>query len=116
MNYTAIAKSAKVAIKDAGREVVFYTPASTGGYSDTGEPLADVARAESIGVGVKLGYRIAEIDGQAIQAGDARVLYSGVTPLVGMNVDLDGQTWQVVQSNPLNPAGIVLLYTVQIRR
>lgn len=115
MNYTKLAATALKLIKANGRAVTFYTPSTTGGYDVNGDPIAGTARVEKLGHGVKLNYKMQEYNASILK-GDCYLLYSGEKPNIQMQIDLDGDTWQAVNVDPLEPDGTTLLYTVQLRR
>jgi len=115
MNYTKLAATALKLIKNAGRPVTFYTTGTTGGYDVNGDPIADSPGVTKGGYGVKLGYKTREYN-EFILRGDSYLIYSGEKPEIQMLIDLDGTTWQVVNVDPLEPAGTNLLYKVQLRR
>ena len=71
------------------------------------------------GVGVLLEYADATIDGTLIQRGDRKVLLSsiGVTaPIPGDRVFFAGATFNIVPPvKAVEPAGVVVLYELQVR-
>lgn len=116
MDYPQIATDALEAIKDAGRAVQFYTPASGDVYDPvTGTWSAGSAASTIDGYGVKLNYKSYEFN-ELVQSGDVKLLYSGEAPAIGQQIDLDSETWRVMNTNPLAPDGTILLYKVQLRR
>lgn len=71
------------------------------------------------GTGVKLDYQQDEIDGTLIRRGDQRVYMApdlAVTPRTGDTLTIGGESWQVIESRPLAPAGAVVLHDVQVRK
>lgn len=63
-------------------------------------------------------YAAKEIDGTLIQRGDCKLLLPGVAPkpLVGDTITLGGTVWHLVNVATEQPAGIPILYTIQVRR
>lgn len=58
------------------------------------------------------------IDGTRILQSDQRVYLDpliGVTPQVSDTLTIGSEIYSVVDSRPLNPAGVVVLHDVQIR-
>lgn len=115
MNYVKSAATALKLIKANGRAVTFYTTGTTGGYDINGDPIADSPGIQKAGYGVKLNYKTQEYN-NFILRGDCYLLYSGEEPAIQMQIDLDGNTWQAVNIDPLEPDGTNLLYKVQLRR
>ena len=67
-------------------------------------------------VGVRTDYQPAEVDGELIQGGDVRIVFTDETPLmIGDLVDIDGSAFRVVKPNPVKPASLVLCYRAQLR-
>lgn len=116
INYTGLAATAQKLIKNAGRAVQFYTPASGEVYDPISGTTSPGTPAVYIdGFGVKLSYKHFEFN-ELVQAGDAKLIYSGTKPSIGQYIDLDGETWRAQDVKPLEPAGTNLMYTVQLRR
>lgn len=105
-------------IKKFGAPVTLTKAGNTGGYDENGNVIPSTPNVTVTGDGVKLDYEQDEIDGTNIVAGDCYLLLgsaSGV-PLVGMTVPIGGVTWRVMKCSPLDPAGIVVMYTLQLRQ
>ncbi|MEX0469914.1 hypothetical protein V6X73_09265 [Spiribacter sp. 390] len=64
---------------------------------------------------VWLSFNKDEIDGSLIQEGDARLLISGEVK-VGDEVDREGSTWRIVNTNPLYPADTLVYTEAQARQ
>jgi len=56
-------------------------------------------------------------DGTLVQQGDKRLLVStaGETPTQADRIRLDDIDYEIVQSDPLNPGGTVLMFEIQAR-
>lgn len=118
MSYADNKALASRLIIEKGQPVTFIKKGSTGGFDASGdqvaaEPEPDI---EISGNGVKLSYKIAEIDEEVILTGDAKLLYSGEAPKIGMSAVIDGETWGIKHVKPLQPAGLVIMYTLQLRK
>lgn len=66
---------------------------------------------------VFLGYQQRDIDGTVIRAGDQRVLMApnAPRPITGDAVVIDDQVLGVVAVEVVEPAGVALLYKIQVR-
>lgn len=98
-------------------------------YADPGTPAASAPNRppvrEPYTQGVKavfLNIEDEDIDGILVKAGDMKVLVSPLTakmrPLLTGTItrDAEGEVWSIVKLKTLNPGGIKLLYTLQVRR
>lgn len=62
------------------------------------------------------------IDGTLIKQGDMKVLLSPLDMTIPLKItgtitrELEGEIWTIVKIKPLNPGGIKLLYTLQVRK
>lgn len=109
--------TAKKLIRQFGQPLTLRTEDVSGGYDENGDPVVPSPSSEVSGNGVKLNYTLSEMDNSSIKSGDAKLLFSTEgKPEIGMLVDIDGETWRVVKPNPLQPAGITILYSMQVRR
>lgn len=66
-------------------------------------------------------YRSREIDGTRIQTGDKRVAMAvgslTITPsTTDLLVDASGQVYKIVDCKPVDPAGTVIFFKLQVRR
>ena len=87
-----------------------YDPAS--GTTTTPKPVAYV------GVGVALNYTAQDMKNSLIQQGDQKLYISAlgmVEPRPGDTVQFGGSAYTVVDSKPLAPAGVAVLFEVQVR-
>lgn len=68
--------------------------------------------------GVLIDYAQSEIDGTRIKVGDQRIYIDptiAVTPQTGDTVEFDSKLYQVIESRPFAPGGVVVLHDVQVR-
>lgn len=69
-------------------------------------------------VAVRVEYELSDVDGTQIRAGDVKLLVTpdlATTPQSGDTIEFAGDTYTVVVSTPLSPAGVVVLHQVQAR-
>lgn len=94
------------------------TRVTPGGYDPaTATTTSDVTTTWT-GTGAKFDYRQNEIDGTKIRQGDQRVYLSVVgivNPQSGDTLTIGGTVYSVVESRPLQPALIAVLFDVQVR-
>jgi nucleoside-diphosphate-sugar epimerase len=69
---------------------------------------------------VALDYSDRERDGTLIQTGDRKVLIStaglSITPTSADRIVIQGSRFEIVNLNPLDPAGTVVMWQVQVRQ
>lgn len=115
--YLRYQATAKRLIKENGQSLTIYREETQGGVDPgTLEPTPGTPRVEIPGDGVKLNYKLREVDNENILRGDCKLLWNGSRPERDMLVDIDGETWSIVDVDPLQPAGVEVMFTLQLRR
>lgn len=113
-NYSSLLKTANRLIDRFGRDATLIKPGEPGDdpWSAASEP------SESDIILVEIGYSMTNRDASLIEAGDKMTLVSsqGLAPELPDKIRLDGEDYQVIDAQPLNPGGTKLLTEVQIRR
>ncbi|MFZ6773032.1 hypothetical protein ACO0LB_10000 [Undibacterium sp. SXout7W] len=90
----------------------------TSGDYDPATSAASIATTLQMGTAVILDFGIKDIDGTLIKTGDKRMLLSaiGITPPQVDDIVMFGaSTCQIKNTNPLDPAGIIVFYDVHLR-
>lgn len=116
INYPSIAEGALSALADAGQPVTLTRKADPGPFIP-GEPVV-TGDLNYSGIGALLGYKQQHIDGVSILQGDQRLLLApqiGVQPMAGDTVTASGRTFNVVACEVVAPAGVPVLYKLQLR-
>lgn len=118
IDYAEIARDTLEAIREAGAPITIthqvpgeYDPA----ISTVGEPVTK----RYTGYAVQSRYRSAEIDGTRIRSGDAKFLIAtdGVPrPESNWEITFAGEKWKVVETTPVQPGGVPVIWMVQARR
>jgi len=116
--YGELAQAAVDLLNELG-QLVLLTRAGTGGGYDPDAGIVEEGGEEVWSAsGVEFAYSQREVDGSLIQSGDRRVLIApdlGTMPQSGDVVTLGIYRLEVVESRPLQPAGVVVLHEVQAR-
>jgi hypothetical protein len=121
-NWEAIAAEVDAALKsvgttDAGFTAVLSQTTASGG--DPWDPGSGTPATVNTDVTIVVSeYALSEIDGTTIQAGDRKVLMTataGVEPKPSNVLTISGRAYTVINSMPLAPAGIAVMYEVQAR-
>lgn len=116
-DYAGLAGDAAALIAEFGTTAVLRRSVA-GDYDPNFGEVDDNGTQTFTTVGVRTSFRKSDVDGTQILATDVRLLLSpslAVTPQSGDVIVFAGETYTVVASTPLNPAGIVLLHDVQAR-
>lgn len=116
-NYPKTAATAKRLLDRFGQPVML-TRTTPGTYAPATGTATDTT-ATHTGIGAKLDYAQRDIDGTLIKVGDCRVYIAPdltVTPQTGDKITIGSETWNVITSRPLEPAGVVVLHDVQVRK
>lgn len=121
MSGAQIANDVLAALREAGTAtgngplVAQLTPASTGGNPwdaprDANDPVDLTVILDE--------FRVNEIDGTVIQAGDKKLLMdaTGPEPKPGDTLTIDGVAHRLEMVWPLAPGGVAVMYTVAARR
>jgi len=119
MDYQDIAEEASCAIADAGTTLTIKR--SVSGVTD---PITGITTGGTVDLhtvtGVKLRFKNTDIDGTLVKSGDLRILLSveGLTviPESTDTIMISGIDWKIIDVKPLEPAEIVVLYELQVRR
>jgi len=114
--YDEMAELAEELLDEFGQPVTLVMAGQEAGFDQYGNAVGATPDITVSGLGCSLDYKIGEIDGTVIQNGDAKMLYKGETPEIDMTVTLEGVKWRIVALNPLNPAGILVMYSLQLRK
>lgn len=118
IDYDEIAAEALATLEEAGQPVVVHKPGAGGGYvPGVGVVPAEPARNFD-GTGAMFGYKAQNIDGVSVLQGDQRLLLAPQIvepPQVGWTVTASGATYNIVRVERVAPAGMVVLYKLQVR-
>lgn len=118
IDYDEIAADALAALEEAGQPVVVHKPGIGGGYVPgvgvvPAEPAQDIA-----GTGAVFGYMASHVDGTTILQGDQYMLLApqiAQAPQVCWTITVSGVTYNIVSVERVAPAGVVVLYKLQLR-
>lgn len=112
-NYLKLLRTANKLIDRFGGSVDVHR---TGGVVVEGGSEKVIPSSTFAVVGVQVDYKASEIDGSRVISGDVKFLCKASPAVkVGDMFALPEGDKRVVNTNPLNPAGTVLLYQLQLR-
>lgn len=122
MNYAATAKTADRIIAKQGA-TASLTYAQTGAYNPTTGGVGTSAPATVDVRAVMFDYAEILINGSTIMVGDKQVYISAVGVSIDPQITGDlmfpkvgGNLYKIIKVKPLSPAGIDVLYELQVRR
>lgn len=119
-DYADLAATAVELLADFGMAMTLSRPTDIPATYDTSTGVATPASPATYTVtGIKLDYSVREIDRENVQAGDQRVYLStdgAVPPKPGDTLTIGSDVFRVLRAGNLSPAGVDLLYDVQVRR
>ena len=116
IEWDEIAAGALESIEEAGQPVTLGT--AGGGYAPGVGVVDEMPACDVTGIGALFGYKQTHIDGTNILHGDQRLLLAPqieVTPVTGNTMTVGGVRYNVVRVERVAPAGIPVLYKVQLR-
>ena len=119
-DYADLAATAVELLADFGMAMTLARPTDIPATYDTATGVATPVGPDTYTVtGIKLDYSVREIDRENVQAGDQRVYLStdgAVPPKPGDTLRIGSDVFRVMRAGNLSPAGVDLLYDVQVRR
>lgn len=116
--YTRPAATALRLLEKYGQHMTLTTR-TTGTYVPATGTSAVTEAGQTV-TGAVFDYPAHKIDGTLIRVGDKQVIVAAsgltVTPAPGMSVtDVDGNVFEVITAEALNPAGTAVIHTLQVR-
>jgi hypothetical protein len=97
----------------------YGTPITYHAYTDDYDPDTgenERTEVETAAHGIVAGYKARAIDGAAVKAGDRRIISADIpAPTVGDQVEVVGTTYTVVGWESAEPAGMSVVYVLQVR-
>ena len=114
--YSDLKLTAARLLTDKGQQVTFSREVETAFNPTTG--VVTASTTTYTGYGAAFDYSQREIDGVIVQAGDIRFLMEATTtePKNGDTTTIDSSNYRIMNVNPTSPAGVVVMYEVQLRR
>lgn len=115
--YSELATDADALLTEFGQSVTVRRQ-SAGAYNpDTG--ASSITTTDVIGHGAVFDRNAKDIDGAMIQHGDKQLLLSAsgmAKPSTADTVIIGGESWRVIDPQEISPAGIPVLYDINIRK
>ena len=114
--YQNLAATASRLLANKGQSVTFSRETSTG--FDPALGVDTTTTSSYSGNGGAFDYNSSEIDGEIIQRGDIRLVLEAVdtAPLIGDTCDIDSLAYRVMNVKPTSPAGVPVIYELQLRQ
>lgn len=112
-------------IAQGGKGQAVTLKSQSNGAWDAATLTRTVTETSQITSGLEEAYRASQIDGTLIQAGDKKFILSALrsdlsTPLspepqTGDKLTVGGRDWLIMAVEPLAPAGLSIMFTLQLR-
>ena len=114
--YSNLKNVASRLLIDKGQDVTFTQETTTG--IDPAAGTKTKTTSTFTGYGAAFDYKRMEIDGELIQKGDIRFLMEATTtiPVPGNTTVIDSIIYRVMSVKLTSPAGIAVIYEVQLRK
>ena len=115
--YSQLASVASRILTDKGKSLTF-TRVSGGTFDPVAGETTGDSTTNYTGYGAAFNYNKSEIDGTIVQNGDIRLLLedTATAPILEDTVTIDSIIYTVKNVTPTSPAGVVVMYELQLRR
>jgi hypothetical protein len=122
-NYSSLSATAKRLIDRFGRSVTLKKQSAT--PTDAAKPWRGSSQASDISttaLAVIVDFALEEAESDHVQRGDKRAYVAqDSAPEIDLSsydrlVEADGQTWQIVRAETINPGDTKLMYDLQLRQ
>jgi hypothetical protein len=122
MDYAQAARDVTQTIREEGARIDLTRPGGANYDPATSTNSAEPGKSE--GHAVRTEYSTREIDGTSIKSGDVRFLVAVhdvrdrpmPRPQEGEMLTFSGEIWRVVESMPVSPAGVPVMWKTQARK
>lgn len=116
-NYQPLMRTASRLIKQYGAQWTYKETVST--YNPASNTLQSTANRDIDVFGVRLNYRLSDVDTEIVHRGDISVLVAAgllSKPKIEGTMTNQSTDWSIVHIAPLSPSDVVLYYMMQLRR
>lgn len=98
-------------------QLLTFSRETTGSYDPKSGETQSSASTYT-GNGGVFNYKSNQVDGTVIQSGDLRVILEATTtaPKLSDKVTIDGGTYKIVNIETVSPAGVPVIYKLQLRK
>lgn len=117
INYSALQTTATRLLTDNGQSITLNYESAEVIDPATGVVTTPATNNSISGYGLATNYDITEIDGNAIEASDIRLLLSNIStrPETGWTATVDSKVHRVMDVRQIKPAGTNVIYILQLR-
>lgn len=118
INHAKLSRDITALLTQEGGTVTFTAKGNDNINKATGELYSPQASAQFSGKAVRASYKIREVDGVSILAGDFKLICSALStePAPGMTATFFEDKYQVVSVLPIKPLNVVIAYIIQVRK
>ena len=116
-DYSGLAETARGLLAEYGQDVTFTRQGSAVYDNETGQVTSTETKFTAKGVIFPYKNGVSQVNGSLIEKGDQEVYWQGNTaPIPGDTVTVANVSYKVVSVMAIEPAGINVLYQIQVRR
>jgi len=102
-------------LTEFGKSITFSRITKTFNKITGKNTTATTATTATVGVEIPINQRL--VDGTRIQSGDrSLIIDASYAPVMADTVSLSGETWSIVEIQPIKPADTVIAYRLQVRK
>lgn len=117
-DYNNIAANVKASLGRAGM-AASYVSVTNGVYNPSTGSVTATEATTQVSV-VRLSYSEYEMNNTQIKQGDIKVLMDATSlsedPKTEDKIVMNSETWNIIDIKPLDPAGIVVMYELRLRK
>lgn len=116
-DYSELTETAKELLQEFGQNILFTRQGNSEYNNATGEAKSSLEHFDGFGVIFPFGKGVTSVNGSLVESGDQEIYWYGTTaPQPGDNVAVAGVDYKLVAVQAIEPAGVNVLYQIQVRR
>ena len=116
-NYTGLKATARKLLANFGQSMTFSRESEPVYDNETNTVTSTTITFSDKGVIFPFGKGVSNVNGSIIQTGDQEVFWQGSTePKPTDKLTVNGVDYNVIAVMPIEPAGVNVLYQIQVRR
>ncbi|QIQ65290.1 hypothetical protein 19_00015 [Pseudomonas phage Epa19] len=116
--YEELKADADALLQELGQEMVLVRPGTGQSHDPVTGAVSNAPDQQFYAFGVEIEYENKDVDGTIVKVGDKRVILQAVEPIqTGDRLRYGLSTsWSIVGWKAVAPAGLALIYELQVRR
>lgn len=118
-DYNALAQTALNLLGSFGQDVTLVQ-VTAGTFAPSTNTFSGASTTNTTVKGARLNYHKSQVDGEVIKQGDVRLFIDAVNvataPTVEDKIKFGSDEWSIQDVTPLQPAGVPVIYDLQLRQ